>query len=166
MKRAFSLVELMMVVALLGILAAMAFPQFQSNTTDAKATTAKANLRVLRSAFELYTAQHNGVAPGYLDGNPLAVPNQTVMMNQLEKATTSAGAIAELGTVGYDRGPYLKRSPENPFNSRTDTKMLTNNEDFPQNATGQFGWIYHAATKTIKLDWPGTDKHGVRYYDY
>jgi type II secretory pathway pseudopilin PulG len=156
----------MMVVALLGILAAMAFPHFQSHTTDAKATTAKANLRVLRSAIELYTAQHSGVAPGYQDGNPLTAPNQTVMMDQLKKATTQQGAIAQLGTVGYDRGSYLKSSPENPFNSRTDTKMLTNNEDFPQNATGQFGWIYHAASKTIKLDWPGLDKEGVSYYDY
>ena len=166
MKRAFSLVELMMVVALLGILAAMAFPHFQSHTTDAKATTAKANLRVLRSAIVLYTAQHNGVAPGYQDGNPLTAPNQTVMMDQLKKATTQQGAIAEIGTPGYDRGPYLKSSPENPFNSKTDNKMLTNNEDFPQQATGQFGWIYHAATKTIKLDWTGLDKGGVSYYDY
>ena len=166
MKRAFSLVELMMVVALLGILAAMAFPQFQSHTTEAKATTAKANLRVLRSAIELYTAQHSGVAPGYPDGNPLTVPNQTVMMDQLKKATNSHGAIAELGTPGFDRGPYLKSSPENPFNYKTDSKMLLNNQDFPQNATGQFGWIYHAATKTIKLDWTGLDKEGVSYYDY
>lgn len=166
MKRAFSLVELMMVVALLGILAAMAFPQFQSHTTDAKSTTAKANLRVIRSAIELYTAQHSGVAPGYPDGNPLTVPSQTVMMDQLTKATTDQGAIAELGTVGYDRGPYLKIFPENPFNSRTDSKTLMNNQDFPLEATGQFGWIYHAATRTIKLDWPGTDSKGIDYYDY
>ncbi len=155
-----------MVVALLGILAAMAMPQFQSYTTNAKASTAKANLRVLRSAIELYTAQHGGIPPGYQDGNPLAVPNLTVMMDQFKKATTQQGAIAEIGTPGYDRGPYLKISPENPFNYKTDSKMLTNNQNFPNNATGQFGWIYHADTKTIKLDWPGTDKHGVRYYDY
>jgi prepilin-type N-terminal cleavage/methylation domain-containing protein len=166
MKRAFSLVELMMVVALLGILAAMAMPQFQSYTTNAKASTAKANLRVLRSAIELYTAHHAGIPPGYQDGNPLNVPSFTVMIDQLKKATTQQGAIAQLGTVGYDRGPYLKTSPENPFNSRNDAKMITNNQDFPQNATGQFGWIYHAESKTIRLDWPGTDKQGVPYYDY
>ena len=166
MKRAFSLVELMIVVALLGILAAMALPQFQTYTTDAKASTAKANLRIYRSAIELYTAQHNSTAPGYPNGNPDTVPVAGAFYGQLAKATTNSGAIAEPGTPGYDLGPYMKNIPENPFNSKNVPLMLHNAQDFPQQATGDTGWIYKPATKTIKLNWPGTDKNGVRYYDY
>lgn len=28
------------------------------------------------------------------------------------------------------------------------------------------GWLYNPDTKEIRLDWPGTDKDGVRYCDY
>jgi hypothetical protein len=41
-----------------------------------------------------------------------------------------------------------------------------NGQVLPQDATGAYGWIYQAQTKSIKLDWPGTDKTGTRYYDY
>jgi len=71
MKRAFSLVELMIVVAVLGIMAAIVVPQFQSYSTQAKEAVAKDSLRLLRGAIELYTGRHGGVPPGYKDDDPL-----------------------------------------------------------------------------------------------
>jgi hypothetical protein len=44
--------------------------------------------------------------------------------------------------------------------------MIGNSELFPPNPTGQFGWVYQPATKTIRLNWSGTGKDGIRYYDY
>ena len=46
--------------------------------------------------------------------------------------------------------------------------MIDNDEDFPAEPllTDLYGWIYKPATKKIKLNWSGTDKDGVRYYDY
>ena len=44
--------------------------------------------------------------------------------------------------------------------------MIENAVPLPAEPTGEFGWIYKPAAKTIKLDWPGTDAEGVRYYDY
>jgi general secretion pathway protein G len=61
MKRGFSLVELMIVVAVLGIMAAIVVPQFQSHSIEAKIAVAKDNLRILRSAIDLYTAQHGSL---------------------------------------------------------------------------------------------------------
>ena len=65
MKKAFTLVEILIVVAILGILATIALPTFQSHPQEAKESAAKDNLRILRNAIELFTAQHNDVPPGY-----------------------------------------------------------------------------------------------------
>ena len=149
MKRGFSLVELMIVVAVLGILAAIVVPQFQQHATQAREAVAKDNLRILRGAIELYTARHGGVPPGYQNNNPQSPPSDSVFNQQL---------IIE--------GRYISEMPNNPFNKRQDIRIIANNETIPQNPTGQFGWIYQPATKTIKLDWLGTDKSGIPYYEY
>lgn len=166
MKKAFSLVELMIVVAVLGILAAIVVPQFQSHTTHAKESAAKSDLRTLRSAIELYTAQHNGIPPGYPNGDITAAPSALTFVWQLTGASNESGQIAAPGTAGYNLGPYMRTFPKNPFNNDWSVKMVGNSEEFPTNATGNFGYIYQPATKTIKLDWPGTDSAGIRYYDY
>jgi len=166
MKKAFSLVELMIVVAVLGILAAIVVPQFQSHATQAKEAAAKSNLRVLRSAIELYTAQHNGVPPGYPNGDITAAPSAPTFVAQLTQASNAWGQTAAVGTDGYNLGPYIRSFPMNPFNNLSIVKVVGNSEEFPANATGNFAYLYKPATKTIKLDWTGTDSAGVAYYDY
>ena len=44
--------------------------------------------------------------------------------------------------------------------------MATDDGEFPSEATGEYGWVYQAQTRTIRLDWPGTDTKGRPYYDY
>lgn len=149
MKQAFSIVELIIVVAILGILAAIVLPQFQSHATQAKEAAAKDNLRVLRSAIELYAAKHSGVAPGYKDNDPSTAPSSDYFRQQ---------------TVLDSH--YFVKMPQNPFNKLDTIKMIGNAEALPAEATGNFGWIYQPATETIRLDWPGVDKDGMRYYDY
>jgi len=149
MKRAFSLVELMIVVAVLGILAAIVVPQFQAHSKQAREAVAKDSVRLLRGAIELYTAQHGGIPPGYEDHNPMNVPTNSQFLMQL-----------------ITQGRYLSKMPENPFNGRSSVNVIGNNQQFPANATGQFGWVYQPATKTISLDWTGTDKNTIRYFDY
>jgi len=73
-RRGLSVAELMIVVAVLGIMAAIVVPQFQSYSTQAKKAVAKDGLRMLRSAIELYTAQHSGIPPGYENDDPSTVP--------------------------------------------------------------------------------------------
>ena len=166
MKKAFTLVELMIIVAILGIIAAIALPQFQTHTQQAKESAAKESLRILRNAIELYSIQHNDVPPGYPNGDVTAAPSVTVLVYQLCTATKATGEYAAVGTAGYDLGPYIPKFPENPFNNLTSIDLLNNIEDMPTGATGNFGWIYKPATKNIRLDWPGTDTDGQDYYNY
>jgi prepilin-type N-terminal cleavage/methylation domain-containing protein len=149
-KYAFTLAEILIVVAILGILAAVTLPTVQGYIQQAKESAAKDNLRILRNAIGIYAAQHNGVAPGYPNNDPSQNPSKLQLINQLVV------------------GKYLNQFPENPFNGYgcTMAKMVGNSTPFPDTPTGHFSWVYKPATKEIRLDWPETDKDGVRYYDY
>jgi prepilin-type N-terminal cleavage/methylation domain-containing protein len=150
MKKAFSLVELMIVVAVIGILAAMVIPKVQDYTTQAKEAAAKENLHILRDAIELYATKHNGIPPGYYNNDPVhyTVPVNAYFVTQLCDAML-------ISTVS-----------KNPFNGNTFVQCLRDNADFPSDATGAWGYIYKPATETIKLDAVGTDSQGIRYFDY
>jgi general secretion pathway protein G len=149
MKRGFSVVELMIVVSVLGILAAIVVPQFQGQSTQAKEAVARDSLRILRSAIELYTAQHSGVPPGYEDDNPQIPPTSSSFYDQL--------VVNRI---------YLSKIPKNPFNNLRDIRMIGNAETFPEKAIDGYGWVYQPATMTIRLNWPGSGSDGIRYFDY
>lgn len=53
-NEAFTLIEIMVVVVILGVLAATIIPQFRGTTTDAKIGTAKSNIAELESALERF----------------------------------------------------------------------------------------------------------------
>lgn len=61
-RRAFSLVELVVVVLIVGILAAVAAPRMFNTSNSAKESAAKASLSVVRNAIELYNSE-NGEYP-------------------------------------------------------------------------------------------------------
>jgi general secretion pathway protein G len=149
MKRAFSIAELVIVVCIIGILAAMVLPAFQNNATEAKIAAAKDNLRVLRAVVELYAVNHKDVPPGYPANNPNSEPTDDDFLQQTTIDET-----------------YLRDVPSNPFNNLKTIDVLVNNEPFPTQASGDFGWIYKPANRTIRLDWPGQDDKGIRYFDY
>jgi len=146
MKKAFTLAEVLIVVAILGILAALVIPQFRSHSEEAKEAAAKDNLRILRQQIEIYAAQHGGVAPGYANDDTSNIAAFIIFVQQIKD--------------------YLTELPVNPFNDDKAITIIGNGEQFPAEATGNFGWVYKPLTKKIHLDWPGTDTQGVNYYDY
>ena len=141
----FTLVEILIVVAILGILAAITIPAFQDYVQQSKESAAKANLRIVREAINRYAAEHDGVPPGYPGAGP---PMESAFYTNLIQ------------------GNYLSDRPENPFNNKKSIKMIRDNEDLPIAATGTFGWIFKPKTSTFKIDYPGTDQSGTLYYDY
>ncbi len=97
-RQGFSLVELVIVIVIIGIIAAIAVPRFSTATSNANAKQAKASAVILQNAVDLFIAEH---APGAL-------------------AATGAGIVTQLttgtlsdGTAGTDYGPYLRAMPAN-----------------------------------------------------
>jgi type II secretion system protein G len=62
-KKGFTLVELMVVVAIIGILVAIAVPIYNASQATAKANACKSNLRTLNGAISMYHADHDGTYP-------------------------------------------------------------------------------------------------------
>lgn len=146
--RGFTLVELMIIVGILGILAAIVMPEFQGHTQQAKEAAAKDNLRILRTAIERY-AVDNGIAPGYPSNDSTNPAMAVYVYRQL-----------------VNPGKYLSELPVNPLNDSDDIIIVQNNEDFPIEAVESRGWIYKPSTKEVRCNHLGTDSEGKRYYDY
>jgi general secretion pathway protein G len=118
-KSGFTLVEILIVVVILGILAAIVIPQFTDASTEAKTSSLCSNLQTIRSQIELYKIQHN-------DNPPLLASFEAQM----------TGTTDESGTVGAGNlGPYLREIPVEPF---TGSNAVT--------AAGAGGWNYTQAT--------------------
>ncbi len=58
-RRAFTLIELMIVVVIIGILSSIAIPKFTSIKEQTNEAACRCNMRALGSAEALYYAQHN-----------------------------------------------------------------------------------------------------------
>lgn len=62
-RKGFTLIELVIVVAIIGILALMIIPQFSNVTKDAKYKTFTANTKAVTAAIGMYQAAHKGDYP-------------------------------------------------------------------------------------------------------
>jgi prepilin-type N-terminal cleavage/methylation domain-containing protein len=146
MKKAFSLIELMIVVAVLGILSAIAIPMVQGHVLKAKEANAAVNLREMRNAIELFSIKNDGLAPGYdAEGN----------------------ASSPAFTTDLVGGGYMSEIPANPFNDAKTVYIIADGEVMPAvSPGGRKGWAYKPETKEIRLDWKGQDSNGSLYFDY
>lgn len=67
MEKGFILAEVLVVVVIIGILAAIAVPVYSNNTTQAKRTAVEANLRTIESAIMQYGSTNEGAIPKKAD---------------------------------------------------------------------------------------------------
>jgi len=166
-RKGFTLVELLLVVSILGILAALVLPSFQGNVVQAKESAAKSNLATIRTQIELYRMQHNGYPPGYVGG--LGTDQVSTIEWQLIKTSRSDGlpSPSTVPSSPFLYGPYLKRIPPNPFNGLSNLILLDDGALFSANADNtSSGWLYRKDTGEIALNYKDTDNSGVAYYDY
>ena len=114
MRRAqgFTLVEILIVVVLLGVLAAIVIPSIGNSATSARETTLAMNLNLLRRFIPVYTSQHLEVPPGYPNGDLSAAPTEQAFVDQATFSSNTQGQTAARGTAGYEWGPYISSHPE------------------------------------------------------
>jgi len=120
--RAFTLVEILVVVVLLGILAAVVIATVGNSTTSAKASALATDLQLLRNFILVYKSQHLEVAPG---------PTEQAFIEQATMSSNASGQTAAVGTAGFERGPYMQKIPVNPFNNLTTIQMVADGDAFP-----------------------------------
>lgn len=126
--RAFTLVEILIVVVILGILAAVVVPQFVGAVEESAVTTTQSELGKLRRAMEVFQVRNE---------------------NSLPTVTAGDGTWGDLiaGT-----GEYLKEAPANPYVGGANARVIViaNAPDSAYQTT--YGWIYDDSTGDI---WAG-----------
>ena len=165
-ERAFTLVEILAVVVLLGILAVVVLPLVANSSISAKESALAHDLNMLRRFALIYKTQHREVGPGYPNGDITQAPTEQAFFDQMTMSSNPAGQTAAVGTPGFERGPYMMKIPVNPLNNLSTVQMLGDADNFPANADNSHGWIYKASTSEVRSDSIGTNDNGKAYYDY
>ena len=135
-RKGFTLVEILIVVVILGILAAIVIPQFTDASTEAKTSSLCSDLQTMRSQIELYKIQHNDKLPGSGDAN---------FVDAMTDYTSVLGAVVAQGTDNA-KGPYLQKIPTNQFN---DLATIGLNATPGSNVTG---WTFSTTTGAFHAD--------------
>jgi prepilin-type N-terminal cleavage/methylation domain-containing protein len=135
-QRGFTLIEMIIVIILMGILAAVIVPQISMSTEDAKMSALKGQLATMRGAIEMYYIQHNNIYPGEKatdggGGDPADDAGAAAaLLAQLTTFTVITGQTFDTKTLATAEatasgskvlGPYLKGTtfPSNPYNNAT-----------------------------------------------
>jgi general secretion pathway protein G len=131
-SKGFTLVEILIVVVILGILAAIVIPQFTNASESARSSSLISQLQTIRSQLELFQVQHGGTYPTLGAG---AAADWSILTAKSNQNETVAPA------VGTTYGPYLQQPPHNPFEDSTSIAAAP--------AAG-VGWVYSQANGTMK----------------
>ena len=103
-RKGFTLVELLVVVAIIGVLAAIAIPKFTDATASANGAKVQADLRAIDSAIMIFYASNNGYPSAFsqLVTNYLAAtPKEPSGTIKIKGTTVNSGsyAITQIGST-------------------------------------------------------------------
>jgi len=103
-QKGFTLIELMIVVVIIGILAAIAIPNFIAMQNRAKEGSTKANMHTLQLAAEDYAVQNDGVYTATMDATHIGNLLPVNYKNPFDGSTGSGGAWEDRATFAAPAG--------------------------------------------------------------
>ena len=136
-SRGFTLVEILIVVIILGILAAIVIPQFTQASSAAREVNLKTNLKTMRNQLLLYKVQHLDVLP------------TSSLVTQLTQYTDLSGGTATARDATHTFGPYLQAFPVNSVSNSAAVRVVTTAFAAP---TTDGGWWYNSTTGEVRVD--------------
>ncbi|MEO1238009.1 MAG: prepilin-type N-terminal cleavage/methylation domain-containing protein, partial [Planctomycetota bacterium] len=144
--KGFTLVEILIVVVILGILAAIVIPQFTSASEAAKASSLSTQLQSIRSQLQLYQIEHNGNYPDELGTD----------WDQFTETTDINGDV--VANNGGDYGPYMQKPPANPFVAGANATAVSQVDAVGTDPAfaANTGWSYNSVTGEIRANIPNT----------
>ncbi len=141
-RSAFSLIELVIVVVIMGVIAAIALPRLGSMVSNANASALKGSLAEVQRAIDIYTGEHQGLAPALeSDGSVTLLPRKVIA--RLLVPSDADGSLSAAGAFG----PYLRFWPVNPMNGSN--RLRIDGAPAPANLGG---WRYDSTTHSIQSD--------------
>ncbi|RLD17359.1 MAG: hypothetical protein DRI36_04055 [Caldiserica bacterium] len=143
-RKGFTLIELMMVIAIIGFIAAIAIPKFSDMIRRAKEAATKGRLGAMRSALTIYYGDNEGIFPQNL-GDLKGLGYLTFVGEE-----ESAVPYEEVGD-----GPM-------PGNQVTDWDGWSEVGQL-EAAAAQGGWNYWSRKGYVWIDEDGTDLKGEEY---
>ncbi|MHC4619814.1 MAG: prepilin-type N-terminal cleavage/methylation domain-containing protein [Planctomycetota bacterium] len=156
-KSGFTLVEILIVVVILGILAAIVIPQFTDASTEAKQSRLMTDLQSMRAQIELYKIQHNDCLPGVANANLLHTAGSGFVGGLTDYTDVHGETQSGPGPNIY--GPYIQRIPTNPFNQLNSVTIDTSTTD--SNSAGGAGWYFNTVSGNFRPDDDGTCLDGA-----
>jgi prepilin-type N-terminal cleavage/methylation domain-containing protein len=132
---AFSLLEIVIVVAIIGVLAAIGIPRLSRGTRGASNSALAGDLRVLRGAIDHYATDHGG-----------RFPTLAGVEKQLTQYTNYGGGNQLVKGGAYIYGPYLRRVPPLPVGLRKGATGISDADGV------DVGWIYDDKAGTIRAN--------------
>jgi general secretion pathway protein G len=138
----FTLVEILIVVIILGILAAIVIPQFTEASNDARVSAMVSDLQTVRSQIELYKVQHLDSHPGTVSGTWTIGNFKTTLMTKTDQNGVAGGTL----------GPYLQKFPTNPFNSGDTVVDASADTDPAAQLDTTNGWWFNHTTGSFGVN--------------
>lgn len=146
----FSLIELVIVVVIIGIIGAIAIPRLSRGSAGASENALRGNLAVLRSAIELYAAEHDS-----------KFPTAAAIATQLTQYSDIDGNTSATKTGAFIYGPYIQAIPPLPVGAKRGKTGVAAADG------AEIGWIYDQDTGKISANTTAeTDTRGVAFNTY
>jgi general secretion pathway protein G len=146
-RKAFTLVEILIVVIILGILAAIVIPQFTEASGEARVSNLMTNLQTIRSQLLLYKTQHLETYPAAGAGE-----DGTDFADQMTQYTDVDGALSATPDSDFPFGPYLQSVPVNPVSGDNAVTVVQAGDTAFSAPNADAGWWFNSVTGEFRAN--------------